>query len=137
MRTRLSTRRFARSDSGAAMVEFAIVLPILIMFLLGIIDFGRAFFLYNNLTNAVREGARLGAVQMPNVNVAAVQTRVTDRVRQFTSNPSAAPSVSVSSTAQDVTVTVNGYAFQPITPLPQAQSINMTVTAVFRRETAP
>jgi len=58
-------------------------------------------------------------------------------VRQFTSNPSAAPSVSVSSTAQDVTVTVNGYAFQPITPLPQAQSINMTVTAVFRRETAP
>lgn len=137
MRTRLSTRRFARSDSGAAMVEFAIVLPILILFLLGIIDFGRAFFLYNNLTNAVREGARLGAVQMPTVNVAAVQTRVTDRVRQFTSNPSAAPSVSVSSTAQDVTVTVTGYAFQPITPLPQAQSINMTVTAVFRRETAP
>ena len=136
MRMRLFRRRFARSESGAAMVEFAIVLPILIMFLLGIIDFGRAFFLYNNLTNAVREGARLGAVQST-VNVAAVQTRVTDRVRQFSMNPSAAPTVTVSSTPQDVTVTITGYAFQPITPLPQAQGINMTVSAVFRRESAP
>jgi len=134
---RLSSRHFARSEGGAAMVEFAIVLPILIMFFLGIVDFGRAFYLYNNLTNAVREGARLGAVQNPTVDVAAVQTRVTTRVKQFTSNPTAAPSVTVSSTLQDVTVTITNYAFMPITPLPQAQGINMTVTAVFRRESAP
>ncbi len=46
------------SERGAAMVEFAIVLPLLLMLVFGIIEFGRA---YNNqvtLTHAAREGVR-------------------------------------------------------------------------------
>ncbi len=50
------------SESGASLVEFAIVLPLMLIFLFGIIEFG--FLLFNKamLTNAVREGARAGVV---------------------------------------------------------------------------
>ena len=43
---------------GAAMLELAIVLPILIMLLLGIIEMGRVMMLNNVATNAVREASR-------------------------------------------------------------------------------
>ncbi len=51
-----------RARRGQALVEFALVLPILLSFLTGIVDVG---FLYNHqlvLTNAAREGARLGSL---------------------------------------------------------------------------
>lgn len=60
-RTRATMRGFRRENRAAAMVEFAIVAPLLFILVFGIIDFGRAFFLLNNLTNATRDGARLGA----------------------------------------------------------------------------
>jgi Flp pilus assembly protein TadG len=47
-----------RSRSGAAAVEFAIVLPIFLMLLFGIIQFGAVLFLHNNMVNAAREAAR-------------------------------------------------------------------------------
>jgi Flp pilus assembly protein TadG len=47
-----------RARSGAAAVEFAIVLPIFLMILFGIIQFGSVLFLHNNMVNAAREAAR-------------------------------------------------------------------------------
>ncbi len=52
-------RRRAR---GAALVEFAIALPVLLVILLGIIDLGRVFYAYEALANAAREGARVCAL---------------------------------------------------------------------------
>ena len=49
-------------QQGAAMVEFALVLPILIMLVFGIIEFGRAFNADISLTHAAREGAREYAI---------------------------------------------------------------------------
>jgi len=46
-------------DRGAAAVEFALIVPLLCLFLLGIIDFGRLWYTQINLTEAAREGARL------------------------------------------------------------------------------
>ena len=51
-----------RSDSGATAVEFAFVLPVLLMIMAGIIQFGAVFFLQNNMANAAREAARALAV---------------------------------------------------------------------------
>src|SRR3546814_17053231 len=51
-----------RARSGAAAVEFAIVLPIFLMLLFGIIQFGSVLFLHNNMDNAERETARRMAV---------------------------------------------------------------------------
>ena len=50
--------RSKRDDRGAAMVEFAIVLPVLMLILLGIIEFGRAYNAQVSIQAAAREGAR-------------------------------------------------------------------------------
>jgi len=54
------TRRHARTDAprGQTMVEFALVLPLLILLLVGVFDFGRAIFAYNTINNSAREAAR-------------------------------------------------------------------------------
>ena len=49
-------------DRGAAMVEFALVLPILLLLTLGIINFGYLFGQQLSLNQAVREGARAAVV---------------------------------------------------------------------------
>ena len=51
-------RRLARED-GAELVEFALVFPLLLLVVLGIVDFGFLFQRYEVLTNAAREGARI------------------------------------------------------------------------------
>jgi len=48
----------ARSDRGAAAVEFALVAPILILLVVGIAEFGRAYNVQNSLSAAAREGVR-------------------------------------------------------------------------------
>jgi Flp pilus assembly protein TadG len=70
-------RRRFRSDSGAELIELAIVLPILLIVVAGIIDFGFLFHRYEVITNAAREGARMAV--LPNFNDADVQ----ERVRQY------------------------------------------------------
>jgi Flp pilus assembly protein TadG len=55
-------RAWARNDEGAAAVEFALVTPLLLLFLLGIVEFGRAWNAYHVVTNAASVGARLAAV---------------------------------------------------------------------------
>jgi Flp pilus assembly protein TadG len=54
--------RCRRSESGQALVEFALVLPLLMLIVVGIIDFGFAFNQWNTAQNAAREGARIAAV---------------------------------------------------------------------------
>ena len=52
----------AAGDSGAALVEFALVVPILALLLFGIIDFGVGFSQLNSMRQGTREGARQGVV---------------------------------------------------------------------------
>jgi Flp pilus assembly protein TadG len=64
-----------RTDRGAALVEFALVVPLLLVVIAGIVDFGFAFQRYEVVTNAAREGARLAT--LPGYNdQAAVDARV-------------------------------------------------------------
>lgn len=55
-------RRQRRHRRGQALVEFALVLPVLILFLVGIFDFGRAVYAFNTVNNAAREAVRLAIV---------------------------------------------------------------------------
>ncbi|GAA5193256.1 hypothetical protein GCM10023346_17580 [Arthrobacter gyeryongensis] len=50
------------SERGAVAVEFAILAPLLIMLLLGIMEFGRAYNVQVSLSNAAREGVRVMAI---------------------------------------------------------------------------
>lgn len=64
-----------RADSGEALVEFALVLPILLVLSLGMLDFGRAFHTKSLLDEAAREGCRVAIVSKP-PDPALIQDRV-------------------------------------------------------------
>lgn len=51
-------RRFCKEDRGTQLVEFAIAMPVLLLLLGGLAEFGRFYYTYTTLTNAVRGGAR-------------------------------------------------------------------------------
>jgi Flp pilus assembly protein TadG len=51
-----------RSMKGQALVEFALIVPLLLLLILIIIDFGRAFYIQTALQNGAREGARFGTI---------------------------------------------------------------------------
>lgn len=55
--------RSSHGERGAAAIEFALVLPILLLLILGIFEFGRVFSIQVSLSNAAREGARVMAIQ--------------------------------------------------------------------------
>ena len=66
-------RRF-HSDSGAELIEFGLTLPLLLLGVLGIIEFGFLFREYEIVTNAAREGARIAV--LPAYSTADAQDRV-------------------------------------------------------------
>jgi Flp pilus assembly protein TadG len=73
-----------RSQKGAAVVEFAVVLPLLLLIVFGIVEFG--FLLYNQamLTNASREGARTAILNLdPRNSTANISTIVTNYTQQY------------------------------------------------------
>lgn len=54
-------RRLCREDKAAQLVEFAVSLPLLVVFVVGIFDFSSAFTLKQKLTNVARDAARVAA----------------------------------------------------------------------------
>ena len=76
--TQRSLNNRLTSERGAEVVEFALVLPMLLLLGLGICDFGMLFQRYEVVTNAAREGARAGAVGLTESQITAVvQTYLT------------------------------------------------------------
>jgi hypothetical protein len=59
---RSGLRRSIRNDRGVALVEFALVLPLLLLLLVGMLDFGRAFTYWIDETHLANEAARFAAV---------------------------------------------------------------------------
>lgn len=58
-------KQFGRSESGASMVETALVMTLLLILLFGFVDFGLAFYQWNAASQAVQVGARRAAVSNP------------------------------------------------------------------------
>lgn len=61
------TQKFPRSERGQSLVELAITLPILVLLLLGTLDFGMAIFSYSMLRDAAQEGAFYGSFNPSNI----------------------------------------------------------------------
>ena len=70
--SRLSQR--VRSQRGAALLEMALTLPLLLLVCVGILEFGRAYQTWQVITNAAREGARIAVLQ--GMDDASVRSRV-------------------------------------------------------------
>jgi hypothetical protein len=66
-----------RIKKAQGMVEFALLLPLLLLILVGIMEFGRIIIIYTGITNAVREGARYGVVVQ---NETEIRQVVSDRI---------------------------------------------------------
>jgi Flp pilus assembly protein TadG len=87
-------RRLWAADSGAELIELAIALPILLLVTCGIIDFGIMFQRYEVVTNAAREGARVGV--LGDFTATDVQNRVTDYLAASGLTGAPAPTVTYS-----------------------------------------
>jgi Flp pilus assembly protein TadG len=67
-------RESRSSERGATLLETALILPLLLLVMVGIFEFGRAYQTWQVLTNAAREGARVAV--LPGVTDAAVESQV-------------------------------------------------------------
>jgi Flp pilus assembly protein TadG len=106
-----------RSERGSAAVEFAILLPVLILLLFGIIEFSIAYNHQQGLHAAAREGARVAALPQ------STQASVIDRVR------SALQGVMNSTDIQNATITVTPSGNQPCNGAPAGTHVIVTVSA--------
>jgi Flp pilus assembly protein TadG len=131
--------RPASRRSGAAAVEFAVVAPIFFLVVLGIIEFGRMAMVEQVITNAAREGARVGVIDD------STRAIVVDKVRRYMA--SAGISIATIDVTPDppssagygegVTVTVS-VPFDDVSWLPNPFFVGgktLTAQAVMRRET--
>ena len=114
-------RRYTnRGARGQALTEFALVMPIIMLVLVGMFDIGRAVYSYNTIANAAREGARVAAVNQldpPDANSSCAESMPIEdqsNPRWSTRACTAASAVSLGLTPADVTVS---YSSPPGTTL--------------------
>jgi Flp pilus assembly protein TadG len=102
-----------------AMVEMVIVLPLLLMILFGIMEFGVVFGRWQTVTNAAREGARTAVVFRTDCDVTAVRTEVKDVVKSYAAG--------IGITLVDTDITVSGVCGTKNT----SSSVNVSVPYTF------
>ena len=149
--TRTFFFRLRRDTRGAALLEMALTLPMMLLVAAGIFEFGRAYQTWQIITNAAREGARIAVLP------GTTDTMVSDRVKTYMSDgqlsDSAAATVAIqrdatiamgagTATASKITIS---YPFtfvvlQPISKLINPSStlgapLTMSVSALMRNET--
>jgi Flp pilus assembly protein TadG len=74
---KLVRRRNRDGEKGQALVEFTLLVPIFLILIFAIVDFGMGFYSWMSVTNGAREGARLGAVLAPQDEI---ETHVYDTI---------------------------------------------------------
>jgi len=96
-----------RAQRGATILEFAIAVPILVLLMMGIIEFARVMGAYQTLTDAAREGCRYAVAPMPGTATLPTTNQIQDVVYTFLDSagiPRASSTVAVNQT----TSVVNG-----------------------------
>ncbi len=102
-----------KNNKGQNIVEFALVVPLLFLLVLGIAEFGRAWMTRNVLTGAAREAVRVAAVSPPVGGEAAAITRATDLLSSAGITPkSVLPSEETTADGQTVVKITIEYDFQ-------------------------
>jgi Flp pilus assembly protein TadG len=95
--------RLRRDDRGAALLEMAFTLPLLLLISVGILEFGRAFQTWQIVTNAAREGARVAV--LPGIDDSMVTARVQQYVQAGVLDAGVTPTVTIQ---RNVTVSYGG-----------------------------
>lgn len=109
-------------EKGQNLVEFAMVLPIFLILVFAIVDFGMGFHAWITVSNAAREGARIGAV---GADEATIEARVVDTASSLAEddlNITVGNAVPDGEPGEAVTVDVE-YDYELITPLSNLLSL--------------
>jgi hypothetical protein len=113
---------------GAAIIEFALILPLLLLLTFTVTEFGRALYQYNTITKSVRDAARYLSVQTPNTHLTEARNLIVFGNTAGTGTPLALglttslvpdptwQAVGTGPVINVVTVKVSGYAFQSLWP---------------------
>jgi len=125
-------------EAGQSLVEFALILPVLVLIVMGIVDLGRIFHTYEALANAAREGARYCALN-PNASATNLRNRITGSgsgeldgkiaVATIAVNGTAGAACPAASSGADVTVTLTTN-FSPLTPVIRAFGAGGTIPVI-------
>jgi len=137
-----TSRRLRRRGRGQSLVEFAVVLPVFLLILAGLLDFGLGLYSQMTIINAAREGARLGVVDPS--NVAGINSRVQAMaagldLSQLTVSTTcldpgnAVKACSSTATGDSVKVKVD-YTYRMIWPLAFGTQLNLSSTVQMRIE---
>lgn len=97
----LKFRRLQKDEKGQSIVELALILPIIIVILFGILEFGRIFHSYLVITHAAREGARVGAVGRPD-------SEIVERIREAAPLPQADTNLHITKIEPDSDARISG-----------------------------
>ena len=112
-------------------VEFALVLPILVLLLFGMIEFGRGYNARIELASAVREGARAGALGKSLTAITDTTKGAAPGLTLTDINVTATALCSVTPQPADITVTAT-YPFHYDIPLFRSATMTLTARAVMR-----
>jgi Flp pilus assembly protein TadG len=146
----MSIRTKVHREDGAAAVEFALVVSLLVMLVFGLMEYGLAFWQIQNLRSATREGARVAAVRgntsqistaMENASAGSIPSGSSGYF-SVTVNGAASPGCTGSTIGQDVTVLLDNdtlaanvqEAFSIEVPLLPPVTLDPTISGTFRCE---
>ena len=151
MRRKISTlgriRRFGKEERGTQLLELAIALPVMLLLFGAVAEFGRFFYTYTTLTNAVRGGARHACKWERGASWTVPETQRMVVYGDFsdTSNGPILPGLTTSNVnvisngpsvnnIDSVTVQISGYNYQPLFDLGkltgiQSLSLNIPMNA--------
>ncbi|NIN72187.1 MAG: hypothetical protein GTO46_09780 [Gemmatimonadetes bacterium] len=139
---RLRFGRRCNDERGSAALEFALVAPLLFIIVFAVIDFSRAYYTLNDLTAAVREGARYASsLEDPLLRQDEVRQVVRDFALSFAGDTVLDAQIEVTFEAEGrVRVAINDYPFEFLTPLPTLlglSDVNISRQAIMKWERAP
>lgn len=105
-----------KDESGQSMVEMAMVLPVLLLLLIGIIDLGRLLYSYSHIHQAAQETVRLGGLGRSDAEITAFARDYISFEDPQLLEISINPGDSAREPGEYITVVLS-YPFEPVTPL--------------------
>ena len=138
----MKTWRRLRQQRGAVAVEFALIMPVLLLILVGTLEFGRVWSQLQVFQGAAREGARCAAVKAAGFSTCDIQGRINSSAGAYTPATNATVTINGVPAPAGCTAVTRGQDVkvswvQPLTvdiPFWNDVTIDATVAGVFRCE---
>lgn len=116
------TMRARAGERGAVAVEFALIIPLLLLLLMGVIDFGRAMYVKSTLVYTASQGARVASMRNANWQAVVNSTAASLQVQKLAGNSATTNPTSTSSAACPADAVAS----------PDTATVSITVSVPFR-----